>query len=180
MVCSDVMQRWRWHPNPFHSTLLYYKVLSFVMVEMAPNPLQENGGGVPSHYIILSYTQLTCAILHHHILYCTILYYSMLCCAIVWHALLWYTRVYLPMVDIVWMVNMKHNPIQEYYIVRWDATSTFLWGIGCHLHHYEIQYLIIQQSGVEGIGMPSPPLHHNRAYHSTATIAISIVYRNVI
>ena len=55
MVRSVVMQWWRWHPNPFHSTLLYYKVLCFVMVEMTPNPSQEGGGGIPSHYIIFLY-----------------------------------------------------------------------------------------------------------------------------
>ena len=80
MVCSAVMQWWRWHPKPFHNTLLYYKVLSFVMVEMAPNPLQN-------HYMIVYCTQLTYTLLSYTIMYYTTVYYTML--AVLWYALLW-------------------------------------------------------------------------------------------
>ena len=41
-------------PNPLHYTLLYYTVLSFAMVEMALNPLQEGGCGITSHYLIFT------------------------------------------------------------------------------------------------------------------------------
>ena len=41
-------------PNPLHYTLLYYTALSIAMMEMALNPLQEGGCGIPSQYFIFT------------------------------------------------------------------------------------------------------------------------------
>ena len=60
-------------------TIMYGWSIIFCNGEMAPNPLQEGGCGIPSHYnMILYYTQLTDTILSYPILCCCILYYSML------------------------------------------------------------------------------------------------------
>ena len=63
--------------------LLYYIVLYFAMLEMTPNPFQEDGFGIPSHcvinsfqedgfgipshYMILYYIQLTYTILRYNV-----------------------------------------------------------------------------------------------------------------
>ena len=48
------------------------------MVEIAPNPFQEAGFGILSHYMILSHTQLTYTMLYYALLYYIVLYFAML------------------------------------------------------------------------------------------------------
>ena len=76
-------------PNPLHYTLLYYTVLYFAMVEMALNPLQEGGCGILYH-TILSCPILYCTTPHYTTLHYTILYYTILCCTILYYLLQWW------------------------------------------------------------------------------------------
>ena len=70
-------RRWIWHPISLYDTLLYSihvycPIIYCAMVEMAPNPFQETGFGIPSHYMIEYLdTQLTDNILYPVVLYCS-------------------------------------------------------------------------------------------------------------
>ena len=70
-------RRWIWHLISLYDILrysidVYCPIIYCAMVEMAPNPFQEAGFGIPSHYMTLSYTLLTYTILCSAVLYCII------------------------------------------------------------------------------------------------------------
>ena len=146
-------------------TLLYYIVLNFAMVEMAPNPFQEDGFGIPSQYDTILYS----IDVYYPIIYCAMVEmapnpfqesgFDIPSQYMIWYldSQLTYNLLYSAVSYCIVFCNGGDgtqsfsrrwiwHPISQYVIILYSIDvyyaivmgSIFLTGIGRHSHHCRI------------------------------------------